>query len=147
MFTRLQAAFAAMLDHADRHLARLMAFLETAGVLDDTLVLVLSDNGASQEGGPLGFINAMGPYNLKPEPIARKAAAHRRHRRPRHAFELSARLGDGVEHAAAPLQAEYAWRRHPRSAGDLVAEGACLRAARSATSSATPAIWRRRCWS
>src|SRR5262245_29803108 len=72
IFTRLQAAFAAMLDHADRHLARLIAFLETAKVLDDTLVLVLSDNGASQEGGPLGFINAMGPYNLKPEPIAEK---------------------------------------------------------------------------
>jgi arylsulfatase A-like enzyme len=72
IFTRLQAAFAAMLDHADRHLARLMAFLERAGVLDDTLVLVLSDNGASQEGGPLGFVNAMGPYNLKPEPLAEK---------------------------------------------------------------------------
>jgi arylsulfatase len=72
VFTRLQAAFAAMLDHADRHLARLIAFLETAGILDDTLVLVLSDNGASQEGGPLGFINAMGPYNLKPEPVAEK---------------------------------------------------------------------------
>jgi arylsulfatase A-like enzyme len=72
VFTRLQAAFAAMLDHADRHLARLMTFLETAGVLDDTLVLVLSDNGASQEGGPLGFVNAMGPYNLRAEPIEEK---------------------------------------------------------------------------
>ena len=37
VFTRLQAAFAGMLDHADRHLARLIAFLETAGVRDDTL--------------------------------------------------------------------------------------------------------------
>src|SRR5215813_2640823 len=72
VFTRLQSAFAGMLDHADQHLARLIAFLETAKVLDDTLVLVFSDNGASQEGGPLGFINAMGPYNLKPEPIAEK---------------------------------------------------------------------------
>jgi arylsulfatase A-like enzyme len=74
VFTRLQAAFAAMLDHADQHLARLITFLETAGQLDDTLVLVMSDNGASQEGGPLGFINAMGPYNLKPEPMAQKLA-------------------------------------------------------------------------
>jgi arylsulfatase A-like enzyme len=72
VFTRLQAAYAAMLDHADRHLARLIAFLEATGVLDDTLVLVLSDNGASQEGGPLGFINAMGPYNLRPEPVEQK---------------------------------------------------------------------------
>ena len=66
VFTRLQAAFAGMLDHADRHLARLIAFLETAGVRDNTLILVLSDNGASQEGGPLGFINAMGPYQFPP---------------------------------------------------------------------------------
>ena len=48
VFTRLQSAFAGMLDHADRHLARLIGFLETAGVKDDTLILVLSDNGASQ---------------------------------------------------------------------------------------------------
>ena len=72
VFTRLQSAFAGMLDHADRHLARLIAFLETAGIRDNTLILVLSDNGASQEGGPLGFVNAMGPYNFRPEPISEK---------------------------------------------------------------------------
>jgi arylsulfatase len=72
VFTRLQSAFAGMLDHADRHLARLIAFLETAGVRDNTLIVVLSDNGASQEGGPLGFFNAMGPYNFRPEPIPEK---------------------------------------------------------------------------
>ncbi|HQD82889.1 MAG TPA: sulfatase-like hydrolase/transferase [Quisquiliibacterium sp.] len=61
-----------MLDHADQQIGRLLAFLETSGMADDTLVLVLSDNGASQEGGPLGMINAMGPYNFKPEPLAEK---------------------------------------------------------------------------
>src|ERR1019366_9721525 len=71
---RLQAAFAAMLDHADRNLARLVAFLDEAGLRDDTLILVMSDNGASQEGGPLGMVNAMGPYNGKPEPIDQKIA-------------------------------------------------------------------------
>jgi arylsulfatase len=72
VFTRLQAAFAGMLDHADQHLARLIGFLDTAGIRDNTLVLVLSDNGASQEGGPWGFVNAMGPYNFRPEPLAEK---------------------------------------------------------------------------
>jgi arylsulfatase A-like enzyme len=72
VFTRLQSAFAGMLDHADRHLARLIGFLDRAGVRDNTLILVLSDNGASQEGGPLGFVNAMGPYNFRPEPIPEK---------------------------------------------------------------------------
>jgi arylsulfatase A-like enzyme len=74
LFTRLQAAYAAMLDHADQHIARLIGFLETAGQLDDTLVIVMSDNGASQEGGPFGMVNAMGPYNLKREPIEEKIA-------------------------------------------------------------------------
>ena len=72
VFTRLQSAYAAMLEHADTQIGRLMAFLDTAGLREDTLVLVLSDNGASQEGGPLGFVNAMGPYNLKPEDMAEK---------------------------------------------------------------------------
>jgi arylsulfatase len=74
LFTRLQAAYAAMLEHADRHLARLVTFLDDAGQLDDTLIVVMSDNGASQEGGPLGMVNAMGPYNLRREPIEEKVA-------------------------------------------------------------------------
>ena len=43
-------------------------------MIDDTIVLVLSDNGASQEGGPLGFVNAMGPFNMIAEPMADKLA-------------------------------------------------------------------------
>jgi arylsulfatase len=74
LFARLQAAYAGMLDHADRNLARLIAFLKDAGLRENTLIVVTSDNGASQEGGPLGFVNAMGPYNGKPEPLAEKLA-------------------------------------------------------------------------
>jgi len=73
-FTRLQSAYAAMLDHADRHLARLMKFLEQAGMLDNTIVLVTSDNGASQEGGPLGYVNSAGPRNSRTESFAEKLA-------------------------------------------------------------------------
>ena len=72
LFTRLQAAYAGMLDHTDCHIGRLMQFLRDSGQADNTLVLVLSDNGASQEGGPLGMVNAMGPYNFKPEPLEEK---------------------------------------------------------------------------
>jgi arylsulfatase A-like enzyme len=73
-FVRLQSAFAGMLDHADQHIARLIAFLERIGARENTLVLVLSDNGASQEGGPLGGVNLTGPRNLRPEPMAEKLA-------------------------------------------------------------------------
>lgn len=72
LFTRLGAAYAAMLEHADQHFGRLLDFLEESEQLDNTLVFVLSDNGASQEGGPLGFVNAMGPYNFVKEDIAKK---------------------------------------------------------------------------
>lgn len=71
---RLQSAYAAMLDHADQQLARLVGFLETTEQLDDTVIIVLSDNGASQEGGPLGFVNAIGPFNLIHESMADKVA-------------------------------------------------------------------------
>ncbi|MET0908096.1 MAG: arylsulfatase [Ilumatobacteraceae bacterium] len=74
LFARLAGAYGAMLEHFDQHLGRLIDFVETAGLLDDTIVLVLSDNGASQEGGPLGYVNAMAPFNLIAEPIADKLA-------------------------------------------------------------------------
>ena len=65
-FFRLQAAFAGMLDHADRQLARLSTSLNAAGQRDNTIILVLSDNGASQEGGLLGGVT-LGPRNMRPE--------------------------------------------------------------------------------
>ncbi len=74
LYVRLQAAYAAMLDHADQQLARLVAFLEDTGQRDNTVICVLSDNGASQEGGPQGMVNAMGPYNLLPEALQKKIA-------------------------------------------------------------------------
>lgn len=74
VYTRLQSAYAAMLEHADRHLARLVDFLERSGQRENTLILVLSDNGASQEGGRNGFVNALGPFNQRPEPMAEKLA-------------------------------------------------------------------------
>ena len=74
VFCRLQGAYAAMLDHADEHIARLMAFLETSGQADNTLVLVLSDNGASQGGFIWGMVNAMAPYNAIAEPMPVKLA-------------------------------------------------------------------------
>lgn len=72
LFARLQGAYAAMLDHADQHIARLVDFLDRANLQDNTIVIVMSDNGASQEGGPLGQVNAMGPYNFRPESIEEK---------------------------------------------------------------------------
>ena len=56
---RLQEAFAAFLDHTDAQIGRLVDELEALGQLDNTLIFVLSDNGASQEGGPFGVMHEM----------------------------------------------------------------------------------------
>lgn len=56
-FARLQEAFAGFLEHTDAHIGRLLDFLEEIGVAEDTVVVLLSDNGASPEGGPNGTLN------------------------------------------------------------------------------------------
>lgn len=49
------ATFAAMVEHVDRGIGRIMADLEKNGELDNTLIAFLSDNGACYEWGPFGF--------------------------------------------------------------------------------------------
>jgi arylsulfatase A-like enzyme len=66
---RLQEAFAAMLEHTDAQIGRLVGFLERLGLLDDTLLMVLSDNGASREGGPYGVMDEFSFFNMMAEDI------------------------------------------------------------------------------
>ncbi len=54
---RLQEAFAAMLDHTDVQIGRLLEYLERTGEIDNTLIVLTSDNGASDAGGPHGVVN------------------------------------------------------------------------------------------
>ncbi|MCB0966136.1 MAG: arylsulfatase [Ilumatobacter sp.] len=61
---RLQEAFAAFLDHTDDQIGRLVEGLRSMGELDDTILVVLADNGASQEGGPYGVMHEMKFFNL-----------------------------------------------------------------------------------
>jgi len=49
------ATFAAMVWHVDLGVGRIIERLESAGQLDNTLILLLSDNGACYEWGPYGF--------------------------------------------------------------------------------------------
>ena len=69
LFAHQMEVYAAFLTHTDYHLGRLIDFLETAGVLDDTLVVLVSDNGASGEGGANGLANEMSFLNLAPESV------------------------------------------------------------------------------
>ena len=60
---RLQEAFAAFLDHTDDQIGRLVSGLRDADELDNTIFILLSDNGASQEGGPFGVMHEMKFFN------------------------------------------------------------------------------------
>ena len=70
---RFQECFAAFLSHTDAQIGRLLAFLDTMDEADNTIVVVVSDNGASSEGGVNGSINdarlwngaAAGPRELR----------------------------------------------------------------------------------
>ena len=63
---RFMECFAGFLSHTDHQIGRLVEFIDRLGELDDTLILVVSDNGASAEGGPDGSINDVRLSNLDP---------------------------------------------------------------------------------
>jgi arylsulfatase A-like enzyme len=69
LYSRMMEVFAGFLSHTDHHLGRLLDFLETEGDLDNTLVMVISDNGASSEGGPTGTTNEAQFFNNAQEPL------------------------------------------------------------------------------
>ena len=54
-FDSIMAVYAAMIECIDTSVGRLVAGLRDRGVLDDTLILFLSDNGGNAESGPRGL--------------------------------------------------------------------------------------------
>ncbi len=54
---RFMECFAAYLSYTDHEIGRLLSFIEDLGDADNTVVIVVSDNGASSEGGQQGTIN------------------------------------------------------------------------------------------
>ena len=63
---RFMECFAGFLSHADHQIGRVLDFVRTMGELDDTLVVLISDNGASSEGGKQGSINDARLWNGAP---------------------------------------------------------------------------------
>jgi arylsulfatase len=64
--SRFMECFAGYLSHTDDQVGRVLGFLSEIGDLDNTLVVVVSDNGASSEGGAEGSINDVRMANLDP---------------------------------------------------------------------------------
>jgi arylsulfatase len=67
LFSRMAEVYAGFLAHADHHIGRLLDYLEFCGERDNTIVILVSDNGASAEGGPEGSVNENLFFNGIPE--------------------------------------------------------------------------------
>ena len=70
----MMEVFAGFLEHTDHQIGRLLEFLSEQGELDNTLIMVISDNGASAEGGPTGTTNEAQFFNNAQEPIEESLA-------------------------------------------------------------------------
>jgi arylsulfatase len=69
LFTRMAEVYAGFLSHADHELGRLLDYLEETEQLDNTIIVLVSDNGASGEGGPSGSVNENKFFNGIPDTI------------------------------------------------------------------------------
>jgi arylsulfatase A-like enzyme len=63
---RFMECYAGFLSHADEQVGRLLSFLDEIDERENTIVAVVSDNGASAEGGAEGSINDVRLTNLDP---------------------------------------------------------------------------------
>ncbi|HJQ78757.1 MAG TPA: arylsulfatase [Lacipirellulaceae bacterium] len=60
-FDHIMAIYAAMLDRVDRSIGTLVDGLAQRGMLEDTLILILADNGGNAESGPRGRLEGDQP--------------------------------------------------------------------------------------
>ena len=125
-------------------IGRLLDYLEETGQRENTMVVLVSDNGASGEGGPNGSVNENKFANGIPDDIEREPRDARRARRPEDLQPLPQRLGDGVQHAVQDVEALRVQRRHVGPVHHLLAGGDRRPAARSASSTTTRSTSSRR---
>ncbi len=69
LYARMMEVFAGFLTHTDYHYGRLFEFLKSIGEWDNTLIMFISDNGASAEGGPNGSVNENKFFNNVPDSL------------------------------------------------------------------------------
>jgi arylsulfatase A-like enzyme len=74
LYSRMMEVFAGFVSHADYHYGRLFDFLKSIGEFDNTLIMFISDNGASAEGGPNGSVNENKFFNNVPDSLKENLA-------------------------------------------------------------------------
>ncbi len=67
VYSRMQEVFAGFMTHTDEQIGRVIELLKKIDRFDDTIILFMSDNGASTEGGDDGRLNEWSMYNALPQ--------------------------------------------------------------------------------
>jgi arylsulfatase len=67
LYSRMMEVYAGFLTHTDAQVGRLVEHVKSLGEFDNTIFIVMSDNGASAEGGPKGSYNEVFFFNFVPE--------------------------------------------------------------------------------
>ena len=111
LYAREMEVFAGFLSHTDHHIGRLIEFLRTIGQLDNTLIMVVSDNGASAEGGVTGTTNEARVLQQLSRTVRGQPQGHRRARRSQALQSLPVGLDLRREHAVPPVEARDLPRR------------------------------------
>ena len=100
--------YAGFSSYTDHEIGRLIDYLEQTGQLDNTMIVVISDNGASGEGGPNGSVNENKFFNSVPDDIDENLPVPRRARLAGDLQPLPDRLGVGLQHPVQDVQA-HTW--------------------------------------
>jgi arylsulfatase A-like enzyme len=74
LYARMHEVYAGFLSHTDAQIGRLVDALERLGALDNTVFIVMSDNGASAEGGVHGTSNEHRFTHRVPDVLAENLA-------------------------------------------------------------------------
>jgi arylsulfatase A-like enzyme len=69
LFSRMAEVYAGFVSYTDAQIGRLLDYLEESEQLENTIVVVVSDNGASGEGGPNGSFNENKFFNNVPDTV------------------------------------------------------------------------------
>lgn len=75
LVARMQEVFAGFTEHTDAQIGRLINFLNLRDQMDNTIFVVLSDNGASGEGGNYGSVNEYRYFLGLPDTLEENLAA------------------------------------------------------------------------
>ena len=69
LFTRMAEVYAGFSSYTDHELGRLLDYLEESAQMENTIIVVVSDNGASGEGTPNGSVNENKFFNGWPDAL------------------------------------------------------------------------------